>query len=49
MMYQIKLIDRNGQPRITRPIPALSLERIIRRIERIADRYSIEYFMEYPL
>jgi wyosine [tRNA(Phe)-imidazoG37] synthetase (radical SAM superfamily) len=48
-MYQIRLIDRNGQPRISRPITALDLERIIRRIERIAESYSIEYFVEYPL
>ena len=49
MMYRIRLIDRQGLFHITRPIAALDLERIIRRIERISEFYSIEYFMEYPL
>jgi hypothetical protein len=49
MMYRIHLIDRNGQPRISRPIVALDLERVLRRIERIAESYSIEFFLEYPL
>ena len=49
MMYQIRLIDRHGLFHITRPIAALDLERMIQRIERIAESYSIEYYMEYPL
>jgi hypothetical protein len=48
MMYRVRMIDHNGQSRITRPITAISLERVLRRIERIAATYSIE-FMEYPL
>jgi hypothetical protein len=49
MMYQIRLIDRHGLFHVTRPIAALDLERVLRRIEMIAESYSINYFFEYKL